>query len=296
MQVARLGYLGIATNRLDAWRTLATDILGAEIEERTERGARTLALRLDTHPYRYLLIESDDETPPFAGWEVDDAASFDALAERLHAAGAEPEAAGPAECAARGVAGLLRFRDPDGYPNELYHGAIPGAEPALPHGGFVTGDLGIGHVMRHCAHYPEAVAFYRDVMGLRTSDKIVWDGADATFMRCNPRHHSLALINECLGMASGDTNHIMFEMRALEDVVTAYDRVLARGDPLIMTLGRHSNCRTISFYFVGPSGFGIEIGHGSALVEDEAAWAVREYDTTKIWGHLLPHERLKELI
>ena len=296
MGIERLGYVVVETDEIDSWHTVARDILSASVEETQENGARALRIRIDERPFRILVVEG--ETPGFglAGWEVADAAALDALREAIVADGLTVDDASEADRAARDVAGLFRFRDPEGYLNEVFHGARETAfTPDAGHSGYVLGELGLGHVMYHCARYPQMVEFYRDVMGFRLSDKIVWADADASFMRCNARHHSLALINEALGMKSGDTNHLMFEMRAMEDVVAAYEKVLAAGFPIIMTLGRHSNCKTISFYFVGPSGFGIEIGYDSHLV-DESDWEITTYDTTKIWGHLLPHERKEEYI
>lgn len=298
MQIARLGYTGIGTTNLGEWRSVAEDILAADVTETTEGGAQALAIRIDDRPFRCLLVESDQNDLLFAGWEAEDEESFEALLDRLDRADAPIQAGSSDLIAAREVEGLVRFRDPDGYLNELYWGQKSrpySSSAAGGHKGYVTGDLGFGHVMRHCGQYPEMVDFYTKVLGFRLSDKIVWDGADASFLRCNPRHHSLALINESLGMKSGDTNHIMLEVNEFSDLVAAYEKVLARGYPIIMSLGRHSNCKTVSFYFVGPSGFGIEIGHGSCLVEEDG-WEVAQYDTTKIWGHLLPHERVKELI
>ena len=296
MGIARLGYVGIATTALDQWRSVATEILGGELAETHEADAPALALRIDTYPQRCLIIEGDTSDVVFAGWEVENETGFAGLCERIVAAGGTIEPGEPGLAHARGMQGLARFRDPDGYLNELVWGPeLRPFAPAQGHAGYVTGDLSLGHVMRHCARYREMVAFYTDALGFRLSDTIVWGGADASFLRCNPRHHSLALINESLGMRSGDTNHIMFELRRFEDLVAAYERVLAAGFPIIMSLGRHSNCKTVSFYFVGPSGFGIELGVGSCLV-DEDTWQVTQYDTTKIWGHLLPHERVEELI
>jgi 2,3-dihydroxybiphenyl 1,2-dioxygenase len=296
MRIARLGYVGIATQQLDEWRSIGEDILAGEVREAGEASARTLKLRIDAHPFRCLFVEAEKDDVLFAGWEAADEPAFAALLQQIEAAGAKVEAADEALLSDREVHGLARFRDPDGYLNELYWGPLTAPFAALNgHGGYLTGDLGLGHVMRHCARYPEMVEFYTRALGFRLSDKIVWDGADASFLRCNARHHSLALINESLGMKSGDTNHIMFEVNSFDDVTRAYETVLERGYPIIMTLGRHSNCKTVSFYFVGPSGFGIEIGHGGRLV-DEENWEVAQYDSTKIWGHLLPHERVKELI
>ena len=127
------------------------------------------------------------------------------------------------------------------------------------------------------------MAFYRDLLGFRLSDYMLRP-FKAYFFHLNPRHHSLALMNECYGMKSGELNHIMLETRSLEDVGRAYDIVRGRKLPLVLSLGQHSNDRMTSFYMKTPSGFSLEYGWGGLLVDD-AVWRVKHHSTTKLWGH-----------
>lgn len=295
MGVTQLGYVGIGTTNMQAWRDVVTGIIGAQILE-PGSGDDTIRLRIDSMHHRLTIQASDRNDVLYAGWQVESAAEMDRLVAALMKANARPQEADAATCADRHVTRLVRFTDPEGYANELYlapHHVTEPLCPCLPIKGFTAGSLGLGHVVRHCRLYRPMVEFYRDILGFRISDHIVWADADATFMRCNARHHSLALLNESLGMGSGETNHVMLEYADIDDVGRAYDRVMRRGDPVIMSLGRHSNDATTSFYFVCPSGMGIELGHGGLLVDD-ADWQVKTYDTTRVWGHFLPHERTWE--
>jgi len=43
----------------------------------------------------------------------------------------------------------------------------------------------------------KAARFYQEVFGFSVTDYIAWDELDPIFVYCNPRHHSLAPINEC---------------------------------------------------------------------------------------------------
>lgn len=292
MGVTQLGYIGIATSDIAAWLDTATGILGLEVREETGADGERF-LRMDERHHRFALYESDDNDVLYAGWQVETEAELDRLSQAIAASGIPVEAGDSALCANRRVKRLISFTDSEGYKNEIFYRAQIDGEPfrpSLPVSGFNTGKLGMGHVVRHCRDYDGMVAFYHDFLGFKISDCIVWADADATFMRCNPRHHSLALINEALDHKAGQTNHIMVEMQSIDDVGRAYDEVLRRKLPIIMTLGRHSNDQAISFYFVGPSGFGIEIGYGGIEVDD-ANWSVTTYDSTRLWGHLLPHER-----
>ena len=295
MGVSQLGYVGIASTNIDAWLETATEILGLEVRADVDSDG-TRFLRMDEMHHRFALHSSDRDDVAYAGWQVETEPELERLARIIKDMGLPIKEADADLCAKRRVKRLFQFKDPEGYANELFthlNADCAPFAPSLPIAGFNTGHLGMGHVVRHCRQYPEMVAFYRGVLGFKVSDCIVWADADATFMRCNPRHHSVALINEALGHEGGQTNHVMVEMKSLDDVGRAYDEVVRRKLPIIMTLGRHSNDLAISFYFVSPSGFGVEVGFGGLEVDD-ATWSVKTFNDTRLWGHLLPHEREEE--
>lgn len=292
MSVSQLGYIGIGVTDMDAWIDTAQNIIGWQVDA-SDDDSGTVFCRMDDMHHRFALHPSDRDDVLYAGWKVETDAQFESIIAALGADGAPVTVASDEKCAARRVQKMVTFKDPEGYENELYLRPLSTNapfQPSLPISGFVTGDLGIGHVVRHCSDHARMVAFYRDILGFRVSDHILAYDMDATFMRCNRRHHSVAILSESLGRVGGQTNHVMVEVGDIDDVGRAYDEVLRRGLEIEMTLGRHGNDDTISFYFVGPSGFGIEIGTGALLVDD-ASWIVKTFNATKKWGHLLPHER-----
>ncbi len=290
MGVAQLGYIGLNVSDADNWRDVLSNILGLEIRQEsplsTEENAPFYA-RMDDRHHRLALSPGKQDGIRYAGWEASSWSEFEQLSDCLSKGGIKTIEGSAQDCLQRKVQALFRFQDPEGNAAEIFvcpevdH--VPFA-PGRPTGGFKTGSLGMGHVVYHCAHYRETVDFYQQWLGFKVSDYIVWADADATFMRCNPRHHSLALLNESLGFKGGDANHIMLEANSLIDVGIAYDMVRARGLPIIMELGCHSNDRVTSFYFVSPSGIGIELGWGGQLVDDDS-WTIRKFNSTKIWGH-----------
>lgn len=295
MGVSQLGYIGIATNDVSAWIDTATSIIGLQArDQKGQDGAHFL--RMDEMHHRFAIYDRSDNDVLYVGWQIETELELERLALAIIALGIDVKKGSTELCALRKVKQLFQFVDTEGYANEIYYGLESDCEPFqsnLPISGFKTGTLGLGHVVRHCKNYKEMVAFYQEIMGFQVSDYIVWADADATFMRCNRRHHSLALINEALDHKGGQTNHIMVEMQSIDDVGRAYDEVMRRNLPIIMTLGRHSNDQAISFYFVSPSGFGVEIGcDGLEVREDD--WNVKTFNSTKLWGHLLPHERTEE--
>ena len=86
-----------------------------------------------------------------------------------------PAKAGTAEeLARRRVGGLLRFDDPSGNTLEVFCGAALDSRPVVsPYGNrFVTGDMGLGHVVIPVADDEPALAFYTGVLGFRLRDSM----------------------------------------------------------------------------------------------------------------------------
>ncbi|QBJ96587.1 2,3-dihydroxybiphenyl 1,2-dioxygenase [Rhodococcus sp. ABRD24] len=286
MSISRLGALSVDVADLEAWRYLLVDLLGLHARPR-ESEQEPLLIRIDDHHHRIALYPATEDRIRMITWEVDSPEELRAIADRVAAEGVAVELVPTDNPETRMAVAAFRFVDADGFPNEVCFG------PTIDHrplergdviGEFVTGSLGLGHVVLMCKDYPAAVDFYTRVLGFRLTDYIVWDGADATFLHCNPRHHSLALMNECFSFKGGDFNHLMLEVASLDDVGRAYDIINAAGIGLHMTFGRHTNDGVTSFYLRTPSGFGIEIGHGGDLVESDD-WEVKTFRSPSRWGH-----------
>lgn len=275
--VSSLGYLGIATSDVAGWRELGT-ALGFSAGESLPDGSPTL--RVDERSYRLVLVDASDEGVAYVGWEVDGPAALQQVAARLTAAGFSVTAATDELLVARTLTGLVWTIDPAGNRVEFFHGrtrADSPFTPARPMAGFVTGDLGLGHIVVQAEDPAEALRFYRDVLSFRLSDHL---GELLHFLRCNPRHHSIAIGN--IGGAPR-LLHLMVEVGSLEDVGAAFDLCVDKGWPMSM-IGEHANDRMISFYVRTPSGFEIEYGW-RGLVVDEAAWVATEIERPSIWGH-----------
>lgn len=288
MAVTQLGYVGLNVSDIDAWRDFAGSILGMEVRERDGDDAPQY-LRLDAHHHRFALHPAAEDEVVRIGWEVSGRPALDELASRLVTRGLDVREGSAAEAETRSVSAFIAFRDPEGFPVEIYHGPLIDNAPLKPGrglSGFNCGRLGLGHAVLVCKDTKTMADFYTDELSFLLSDYIAWDEADAIFLHCNPRHHSLALLNECYGMKGGQVHHFMIETLSLDDVGRAYDLVSQSDIPMVLTLGRHSNDHMMSFYFASPSGFAIEYGWGGRLIDD-AVWQVNKYNTPKLWGHAL---------
>jgi 3,4-dihydroxy-9,10-secoandrosta-1,3,5(10)-triene-9,17-dione 4,5-dioxygenase len=291
--ISSLGYLRIESADVAAWREFGLKILGMTEGRGPEEGAAYL--RLDDFPARLVILPGPGERVVASGWEVADAAALAAVGRALADAGVDSKPGTADECAARRVGAMLRAQDPAGHTLEVFCGAALESRPSVSAYGtrFVTGDLGLGHVVLPVPPASSAAFdFYTEVLGFRLRDSMrmpaeffggqpgdppVW----FRFLGCNPRHHSLALAPVPAG--SGLV-HLMIEVASLDDVGRTLDRCTRRGAPVSGTLGRHANDHMVSFYVRTPSGFDIEYGTDGRLVDD-ATWISRESTAVSLWGH-----------
>jgi biphenyl-2,3-diol 1,2-dioxygenase len=73
MKIKSLGYVGFAAKDLEAWRSFAQDLLGAQICDAKSAGrSKALRLRLDEKCQRMLITESQEDSGPYLGFEVED--------------------------------------------------------------------------------------------------------------------------------------------------------------------------------------------------------------------------------
>lgn len=285
--ISRLGYLGFEVSDVAAWERFAVDALGLIVSERRPDG--TLALRIDEQAQRIVLHPGPRDDLAYAGFEVDDEPTLRRLSDELSGAGFPTRDMGDAVAHARRVKRVHRLEDPNGAPIELFHGPARAAEPfrsSLVPSGFVTGDEGLGHVLFGTLDPAATERFYRELLGMRLSDRIEAEVAPgfslrATFLHANPRHHTVAFAAAPMPKR---VHHFMLEVGAMDDVGIAYDRCLAAGIPIANTLGVHPNDRMFSFYARTPSGLDVEFGHGGRKIDD-ATWKVEQYDRVSVWGH-----------
>jgi 3,4-dihydroxy-9,10-secoandrosta-1,3,5(10)-triene-9,17-dione 4,5-dioxygenase len=291
--IRSLGYLRIESADVAAWREFGVRVLGMVEGRGPEEGA--LYLRMDDFPARLVIVPGSRERLLASGWEVAGAAELAAVGRALAEAGVAVKAGTPDDLAARRVGDLLLFDDPAGNAVEVFCGAALEHRPAIsPYGSqFVTGDMGLGHVVLPVAGAADAAfAFYTDILGFRLRDSMRMPaefvgGAPGDppawfrFLGCCPRHHSLALAP--MPAAAGIV-HLMIEVAALDDVGRALDRCTRRGAPVSASLGRHANDLMVSFYVRTPGGFDIEYGTNGRLVDD-ATWVGRETTAVSLWGH-----------
>ncbi|WP_067171974.1 VOC family protein [Microtetraspora niveoalba] len=284
MDIKQLGYLGLHSREPEAFATYATDILGMQ-RVAGEDGATHF--RIDDRHHRVTVETADRDGGAYYGWELADADALRAAMDELSDHGVRAQSATQRELEVRRVEGMAHFLDPAGNRVELYHGQASGEgefTSARDIERFITGDLGLGHVVLASPDVAAQEAFYTDVLGFKISDTMRAPFR-ATFLHTNPRHHSIAFVDgPFFGIEHPFLHHFMLEVPDMEQVGRTYDLVLDRDVPVTMTLGQHTNDKMFSFYAESPVGVHTEFGCGGVLIDD-ATWQVTEIPGPDIWGH-----------
>jgi len=286
VEVAALAYVVVTARNPGEWRTFGEQVLGMAA---TDCGAG-LALKMDERAGRVFVQPGAQDGYFASGWELRGSAQFDAALAKLKAEGVPFHRAAPAERALRHVFDMVWFLDPAGNRHELAFGYVTDfdrfASPAgVPR--FVTGDLGLGHMVLPAPKIDETRDFLMRVLGFGLSDVLVHRPAPGVeqridFMHCgNGRHHSLALFE---GEVPSGCVHLMFEVDSMDEVGHAMDRIANAGVRLMATLGKHTNDHMTSFYFMSPGGFAIEYGFGGRTI-DWDRHTVFESTSVSLWGH-----------
>jgi 3,4-dihydroxy-9,10-secoandrosta-1,3,5(10)-triene-9,17-dione 4,5-dioxygenase len=288
IDIRELGYLVAQAENLKEWQDYAENVLGMMSMDAPEGG---LYVKMDERPFRMLILEGNENRYLASGWELASEEAFAAAIAELDQKGIAWEAGDARLCNQRAVQQLAIVRDPAGNRHELYWGHrsefLPFVSPqGVPR--FVTGAMGLGHVVLPAPNFDETRDFLKNVLGFGLSDIMNHKPApDADplrihFMHCNnARHHSLAIAE--FPVPSGCV-HAMVEVDSMTEVGRAHDRMQAHGVKLSATLGEHLNDRMTSFYMKTPSGFDIEYGFGGLQV-DWNEHSAFEFTRVSVWGH-----------
>ncbi len=282
MPILSLGYLRIRSPHLEKWAAFATDVLGFMP---TGGASKAQHYRWDSYPYRLAITGADEPAVEAIGYEVGDDRDLDEVVRAVEKAGLAVTFGSAQEAAELEVSGFARFTDPAGAPVEVFFGPVlthvPVVTPLVS--SFVTGEMGMGHVVVNVPNAKEEIDFYRDVLGFHCRNTWQVPGMSMAFLGCNPRHHTLAFA-EGLGMP-GLLVHFMVEVAAIDDVGYAQDRCVDAGIPVVMGLGRHTNDHMISFYCLTPDGFMVEVGWGGLQIADPGTAGTYQITKPSFWGH-----------
>lgn len=283
-----LGYLVFEASRLPDWQRFCQQVLGLTAPLTNLDGSQ--GWQIDSASQRLIVQPGPADDIAAIGFECADDAALDAVLARLESAGSPALPADIPLRKARRVQRLYTLRDPEGNAVELFTGLAPAAQPFASSffpSGFCTGaGLGLGHAVLVARDLERLEAFYMALPGFAVTERLAARTGPievrGTFLHCNRRHHSLALLALPLGKR---LHHFMLQARELPSVGTAYERARQLKVPISLGLGQHpAPDGTFSFYGATPSGFDFEIG---ALTREinPGGWQEQHTGETSAWGH-----------
>ncbi|MDG2061640.1 MAG: VOC family protein [SAR86 cluster bacterium] len=290
MKVKSLAYVGIETKEFDSWNSFSSDVLGLMPADSSND---FLKFKLDDRSFRIAIHKGKEEKLKYVGFELRNKSQFHEAKKELKKLKIQFSEADKEGCIFKDVKEMIHFHDPIGTQIDLFYGRTLDYQKFIsPVGvtGFVTGEMGLGHVVLPTLNLKENFNFYTNVLGFAETDFMTFtmgEGDQAMeaslhFLHCdNPRHHSVGLFQ-----APDPTGliHLMLEVKTLDDVGYALDRAKRAGVHLQSSLGRHSNDKMVSFYMVTPGGFAIEYGFDGWQVDwDEFTPTISH--APDLWGH-----------
>jgi 2,3-dihydroxybiphenyl 1,2-dioxygenase len=284
-----LGYLGVEVSDRRSFGDFLAATIGLVPGDANANGATSW--RNDHKAQRILVNEGPANDAHVVGFEASNAEAYESARAQLDRAG-YPTTTGTADDrAARRVADLAHVDAPWGMRVEVVHSLAeaptPFLSPLVP-GGFLTEDVGFGHVVVATEAFDDSLHFVTEGLGMRQSDWVETEIAggvelEIRFYHCNARHHSLALARAPFNLPA-KLHHVMFEVNDRDDVGRAFDRAWDAELGIASGLGCHDNDGMFSFYVVSPAGFQVEIGYGGRRIGPD--WNDnRRYDRISIWGH-----------
>jgi 3,4-dihydroxy-9,10-secoandrosta-1,3,5(10)-triene-9,17-dione 4,5-dioxygenase len=237
---------------------------------------------MDHYPPRLVVSPGAEAKATAIGFEVLNERDLKRVVAAVEEAGIKVTEGSDAEADERRVTGFVRFDDPGGNPIELFYGPILDHKPVvLPTvSSFVTGDMGMGHVIVTGEDGTALKDFYIDVLGFYERNTMGGRGRTVWFMSSNDRHHSLGVTS---APGRGKLIHLMLEAASFDDVGRALDRVEEYGINMMMSLGKHTNDEMTSFYVYSPELYAIEFGWGGLKVDGEQP--TYEITSGEHWGH-----------
>jgi len=203
------------------------------------------------------------------GWQLEGPDQFEPLIAQLGRHRIPWSEATPAECAIARVDRIVRCIDPVTGATLDFHSRMDPADAAFVP--TVAGLRSLCHIGLGTPRYREAIRFYEEVLGFRTSDEI--DGR-INLMRCfpNPLHHSLAIA----AMPRNTLHHLNFMVGGETDLAAARERFRAHAVPVVWD-GHHPPSGNTFLFFLDPDGLSLEYGYGMELFPERGARAPRVF-------------------
>ncbi len=239
LQLRRVGHIGLTVRDVDRAAKYYQDIVGLQPVGKANGG---VLLRVDHEHHAVALYPGQNPGVHHLGIEVADVV---AAADHMRANGVTLV---PMDMDEPGQGRAIRCKDPDGNVVELYSHPEQIPEPCMPH---ENRPRKFGHITLNVKDLKATERFYCGLLGFRVSDRM----ADkAMWIRCNPDHHGLALIEA----PQAKLHHFALEVFDWGSLRQACDFLLSRNVPILYGPGRHGPGYNLFTYFASPDGNMVE--------------------------------------
>ena len=139
------------------------------------------------------------------------------------------------------------------------------------------------HFVCASVRVPELLAFYRDILGARESDRVLEnEDLAAVFLRSDPEHHSFATFRA----PASRPDHHSYETGSWNAIRDWGDRMAKLRIPLWWGPGRHGPGNNLFFMIEDPEGHKVEFSAELEVMPQEApyrSWP-HEQRTLNLWG------------
>ena len=250
----KLGYVELNVESIARSEAFYRDIVG--LQHVGQRSDGSVLLRCDTDLFSIVLHEKASAGLKCAGLMLEDASQFEPLHGQLRAHGIAYQELSACDCKLRQIGRATRITEPNTQATlEFYVPADEALDQTFQPSH--TRIQRLGHIVLGTPRSSEAVAFFRDVLNFRVSDRI---GETLTFMRPypNPFHHGIGVVRSGRPML----HHVNFMVTEIDDIGRALHRLRAQGAPIVHGPGKHPTSGSVFLYFLDPDGITLEYSFG----------------------------------
>jgi catechol 2,3-dioxygenase-like lactoylglutathione lyase family enzyme len=224
------------------------------------------------HGRRLIVGSGAKGTVPYFAFAMRDAAQLASYAAALEYLGVAREPS-PSPLFADGA---FAVTDPDG--RRVVFGLplrVSGIQSAL------AGRL--QHFVCASVRVPELLAFYRDILGARESDRVLEnEDLAAVFLRSDPEHHSFATFRA----PESRPDHHSYETGSWNAIRDWGDHMAKLRIPLWWGPGRHGPGNNLFFMIEDPDGHKVEFSAELERMPEDAAFRTWPHEprTLNLWG------------
>jgi catechol 2,3-dioxygenase len=292
--IAHLGHVEVLTPKLEESVAFFKDIMGLHESGRTGNSVYLRAWG-DYALHTLQLTSAKTSGLGHIAFRTRSAVVLDAVVEYLRL----NNVAGKWQEAEFGQGPSFRFASPDGHPLELYFeterfqpqgNQVPGfknlPQRYSPHG---IAPKRLDHVNLLAQDVKACREFSRDMLGMRVTEQIIFDGGAemGAWLATTIKSYDLAFTRDH-SQARGRFHHLTYAMDSREDVLRAADILTENGTFIETGPHKHSIGQTFFLYFYEPGGNRFEVGSGGYIILDPEwkpiVWSKEERMKGQAWG------------